>query len=294
MVAGEKPTGKDELAFLKWMVTDGQQYLSANGFSGLKRSEKYAGIEHLKDYNLVVADVSVRATTTKIFLLVFGVILAGVVILILVISVSGARVAGAGTEGISRSSVFEKSPAIFPEGLFFDKSHTWIFMEKDGNVRIGIDDFLQHVTGPITRINMKKPGDSIKKGEPFLTLIQQGKHLDIQSPVSGIVREQNKELVANSGIINAAPFSEGWVYVVEPANWLKEIQAFAMGDKYRSWLKTEFSRLKDFLSSGIKSLGMVEPAPVLQDGGELRDGILEGFGPEVWEEFQTGFINLSR
>ena len=167
-------------------------------------------------------------------------------------------------------------------------------MEKDGNVRIGIDDFLQHVTGPITRINMKNPGDSIKKGEPFLTLIQQGKHLNIQSPVSGIVREQNKGLVANSSIINTAPFSEGWVYVVEPANWLKEIQAFAMGDKYRNWLKTEFSRLKDFLTSGIKSLGIVEPTPILQDGGELRDGILESFGPEVWEEFQTGFINLSR
>ena len=67
-----------------------------------------------------------------------------------------------------------------------------------------------------------------------------------------------------------------------------------MGDKYRNWLKAEFIRLKDFLTSGIKSPGMVESATILQDGGELRDGILESCGPEVWEEFQTGFINLSR
>ncbi|MCK5134583.1 MAG: hypothetical protein KAR19_02250 [Bacteroidales bacterium] len=292
MVAGERPTSNDELAFLEWMVTDGQQYLSANGFSGLNSSEKYSTIEHLKGSNLIVVDIPVRATTTKIFLLVFGVILAGVVILILVISVSGTRVEEAGTEGLRRSSVFGKNSATFPEGLFFDKSHTWIFMEKDGNVRIGIDDFLQHVTGPITRINMKKPGDSIKKGEPFLTLIQQGKRLEIQSPVTGIVREQNNGLVTDSGIINAAPFSDGWVYVVEPGNWLKEIQAYAMGDKYRNWLKTEFSRLKDFLSSGIRYQGAVEA--VLQDGGEMKAGVLESFGPEVWEEFQTGFINSSR
>ena len=293
MVAGEGPTGKDELAFLEWMVTDGQQYLSANDLSGLNKTEKYSGLKHLKASNLVVADVPVGATTTtKIFLLVFGVIMAGMVILILIASVSGARVDEAGAAGIFRRSAFGGDP--FPKGLFFDKSHTWIFMEKDGNVRIGIDDFLQHVTGPITRINMKKPGDKIQKGESFLTLIQQGKHLEIQSPLSGIVREQNKGLIANSSIINADPFHEGWIYVVEPGNWLKEIQAFAMGDKYRNWLNAEFIRLKDFLTSGIKSPGMVESATILQDGGELRDGILESCGPEVWEEFQTGFINLSR
>jgi len=32
----------------------------------------------------------------------------------------------------------------------------------------------------------------------------------------------------------------------------------------------------------------------MQDGGELKEGLLELFGPEVWEEFQTGFINKSK
>jgi len=29
---------------------------------------------------------------------------------------------------------------------------------------------------------------------------------------------------------------------------------------------------------------------VLQDGGELKEGLLEEFGPEVWEEFHIRFI----
>ncbi len=29
----------------------------------------------------------------------------------------------------------------------------------------------------------------------------------------------------------------------------------------------------------------------MQDGGEIMDGALEAFGPEVWEEFQASFIN---
>jgi hypothetical protein len=30
---------------------------------------------------------------------------------------------------------------------------------------------------------------------------------------------------------------------------------------------------------------------MLQEGGELRDGILADLGPEVWEDFQTNFID---
>jgi hypothetical protein len=30
---------------------------------------------------------------------------------------------------------------------------------------------------------------------------------------------------------------------------------------------------------------------VLQDGGEIKEGVLKNFGPEVWEEFQSSFIN---
>ncbi len=33
---------------------------------------------------------------------------------------------------------------------------------------------------------------------------------------------------------------------------------------------------------------------VLQDGGELKDNVLADLGPEVWEEFQTKFIDPSK
>ncbi len=59
-----------------------------------------------------------------------------------------------------------------PKGLYFDKSHTWAFMEKDGIVKVGIDDFIQHITGTITRIKMKEPGERVRKGEKILTIIQ--------------------------------------------------------------------------------------------------------------------------
>ena len=78
--------------------------------------------------------------------------------------------------------------------------------------------------------------------------------------------------------------------MIEPTNWIKEIQFLIMWEKYKGWLRNEFSRFKDFLAVAVKS--HVEYAHILQDGGELKDGILVDLGPEVWEYFQTNFIDV--
>jgi glycine cleavage system H lipoate-binding protein len=178
-----------------------------------------------------------------------------------------------------------------PKGLFYDKTHTWAFMEKDGHVKVGIDDFLQHITGPLTRIQMKKAGESIKKGELLFSLNQNGKQLDIYAPISGIIKEHNDKLIGNSGLLNTSPYTDGWVYSIEPRGWAEEIQLMDMAEKYSRWIKTEFSRVKDFIASTVKP-GTSEYAPiVLQDGGHLKDGILAEFGPSIWEDFQTNFLD---
>ena len=165
-------------------------------------------------------------------------------------------------------------------------------MDKDGLVKVGIDDFLQHVTGPLTRIKMKSPGERIRKGKLAVSIIQDGKQLDINAPVSGTIRDFNKTLRTNTSIINSSPYTEGWVYTIEPTNWIKEVQFLIMGNTYKEWLKSEFRRLKEFLMDSGRP-GMVEYAHVLQDGGELKSSILEDLGPETWEDFQTDFIDVS-
>jgi glycine cleavage system H lipoate-binding protein len=167
-------------------------------------------------------------------------------------------------------------------------------MEKDGNVKIGLDDFLQHVTGRITNIKMKESGEKIRKGEKILSLIRNGKQLTIYAPVSGTIINHNTELIADSSIINSAPYSEGWVYLIEPKNWLREIQFMQMAENYKEWLQEEFIRLKDFLSTSMRSNEDVFAHVILQDGGALSDNVLADLGPEVWEDFQTNFIDISK
>lgn len=161
-------------------------------------------------------------------------------------------------------------------------------------VKIGLDDFLLHVTGPLSRVKMKQVGEQIRKGEPALTIVQNGKQLVINAPVSGTVKLQNSQLLEDISLINSSPVHEGWIYAIEPSNWEKESQFLIMADKYKEWLKNEFSRLKDFLAYN-RQTSNAELVPVmLQDGGELKDNLLADFGPEVWEDFQNKFINTCK
>jgi glycine cleavage system H lipoate-binding protein len=167
-------------------------------------------------------------------------------------------------------------------------------MEEDGNVKVGIDDFLQHITGNLTRIHMKDAGEKVRKGEKIMTLVHEGKQLNIYAPISGVIKEQNWNLLTDASLINSAPFSEGWVYLIEPKNWVREIQFLFMGEKYKEWLGDEFSRLKDFFAASVRSNKTVYAHIILQDGGELTDNVLADMEPEVWEDFQTKFIDTSK
>ncbi|TSA31194.1 MAG: hypothetical protein D4R64_18575 [Porphyromonadaceae bacterium] len=292
-ISSKKPTNKTELAFLNWILTDGQQFLLVAGYSDLVLSEIQSKIGKLNEPEVILASLDGNTVPSKsILIFIVGFIVAVFVVLDVIVYSKHKK--------LTARASFLFSPKIFNEdsvnvlgGLFYDKTHTWAYMEKSGVVRIGIDDFLQHITGLLTRIKMRNPGEKIKKGDQILSIIQNGKQLNINSPISGIIKSNNNLLSSNSSMVNSSPYSDGWVYMIEPTNWLREIQFLIMGKKYKEWLKIEFSRLKDFLAISLKPQSDAYAHSVFQEGGELTDGILADLGPEVWEDFQNHFIDTA-
>jgi glycine cleavage system H lipoate-binding protein/ABC-type phosphate transport system substrate-binding protein len=290
-IAGVFPTG-DELAFLEWMLSDGQQYLAMNGLSELTYTEKQSGMKNLAAAPVVaISDNSGTSMGMTAFLTVASILLCSVLVLFFILGFfrRGIPEEELSVKGLKK--VFRENNIHSPGGIFFDRSHTWAFMEQDGRVKTGIDDFLPHVTGRINKIKMKKTGEKVVKGENFLTIIQDGKQLNILSPISGTIRETNPLLHSDPSVITNSPLEDGWVYKIETANWVKNIRNYLIGDDYREWLKTEFVRLKDFFAHAINDKNTLSLQPVMQDGGEIKEGVLEACGPEIWEEFQNGFID---
>ena len=287
------PSGESELAFLRWVLTDGQQYLDSKGYSELVNSESQSQLDMINT-NVISIPPTGNANLKGLLLLIILTVIALMVMTnMLVTRFRNKKTSPYGAHK-THSPGFDENAVIVPNGLYFDKTHTWAFMEKDGTVAVGIDDFIQHVTGPITRVEMKSEGDTIKKGDLLVSLIQSGKQLNIYAPVSGTIKKQNEALITHASYLNTSPYTEGWVYLIEPLDWFKEIQLLDMAGKYKRWLNTEFTRVKDFLAATLKHDDIEYAYIVLQDGGMLKDGVLSGFGPKTWEDFQTKFLDNYR
>ncbi len=286
-VANNRPTKNEELDLLKWALTDGQQYLHTIGYSELIPSERQPKVQALFVNQIQQIDVIYKSTlaTTILYVLLLGLLV--FLLIYFIFRGRNLRSKGIVKANTSKPPIFSENTVLAPLGLYFDKSHTWAFMESDGFVRVGIDDFLQHITGPITKVKMKNQGEKINKGDVFFSIMQHGKQLCMYSPISGTIIENNLKLNDDSSIINSSPYAEGWVYKIESNNWMKEIKTFLMGDTYRAWLKNEFLRIKEFLISNVKPEDANSLQLVMQDGGELVDNLFENLDPEIWEEFQS-------
>ncbi|MCX6270889.1 MAG: hypothetical protein NTU44_06660 [Bacteroidetes bacterium] len=292
-LSSAKPANENEVAFLSWVLTNGQKYLGAFGYSELVSSDAMAKLDLLNN-NGVTESATPKQSPVQLVLLIVLAFIITTIIVISLVRYYRRRKSVTGKTVPSVQHVFNESSVVAPNGLYFDKTHTWAFMEHDGTVKLGIDDFLQHVTGPLTRVKMKKAGEKVLKGDVILSIIQNGKQLNISAPVSGIIKARNEMLENHSSVLNTSPYSEGWVYQIEPTNWMRETQFLLMAEKYREWAITEFSRSKDFLADAVNPNTMEYAHVVLQDGGVLKDSVLAEFGPEVWDDFQTRFIDTSK
>ena len=294
-VSSSNPNNISEVAFLKWVLTDGQSFLNENGYSNLVYNERLAQLGKFGQPDLY-ATVSVERTSSLmsvLLLILVFIVITGVVVELVFRAFRKRSKASHDFKPVSMG-VFNEESVIIPKGLYFGKTHSWAFMKKNGSVKIGIDDFLQHITGTITRVELKRAGETVKKGELLMSIIRKGKLLNIYSPISGTITEVNENLEYNSSLLNSSPYSEGWVYLIEPLNWGLEIQYLLIAEKYKEALKDEFARLKDFFTSLIKANSLDFAYVTMQDGGELTDNPLAELEPEVWDDFQTKFIDGSK
>lgn len=181
--------------------------------------------------------------------------------------------------------VFREDILRIPQGLFYAPNHTWAFLEKKGNVRVGIDDFFLHVTGARNITMLKTSGDSIKKGELVAEASLNGNSMKIKSPVTGIIVSAN----STNGTIND-PYGKSWIYTIKPEDWKTETSSFYFAGEAVGWMKNEFARFREFMAENSNRYLADNKYPVMQDGGEMRDNPLAELPQEAWQNFEKSFL----
>lgn len=187
--------------------------------------------------------------------------------------------------------IFSAGILRIPQGLFYSRNHTWTHLEKSGTAKVGVDDFLMHITGEVKFINHKNQGDMVTKGEVLAEIDQNGKLLKILSPLSGVITGTNHLVHENPYVLNEDPYGKGWIFRVKPSKWIAETSSYYLAEDAIEWSKEEVARFRDFLSVSVNKYSPETTSVILQDGGELCDQPLKELPGEVWQDFQKSFLN---
>jgi len=183
---------------------------------------------------------------------------------------------------INPVSVLNVSGFNVPQGYYFHRGHTWVKMEDDSSVRVGIDDFALRLMGPLDNIEAPLMGKKVMRDEASI-FVKRGEHrAAIQSPISGVVMAINPELRERGSLANSSPYSDGWVMKVEPDNIRDELKYLMINRETDKFITEQ----ADMLYNLVEEVS----GPLAADGGDFTDDIFGGLPQLGWERLTAVFL----
>jgi glycine cleavage system H protein len=127
----------------------------------------------------------------------------------------------------------------FPANLRYTKEHEWA--RQEGNrVVVGITDYAQKELGDIVFVELPEVGTTIAAMDTFGVVESVKAVSDLYAPVSGTVVEANTVLEDQPELVNASPYGQGWMVVIEVRH-LEELQQLLTATEYQAYVAQEKS-----------------------------------------------------
>jgi glycine cleavage system H protein len=104
-----------------------------------------------------------------------------------------------------------------PDDLQYSTDHEWVKVEGN-RVRIGITDYAQDALGDVVFVQVPEQGASVAAGAGISEVESTKSVSDIYAPVAGTIVEVNTDLDDAPERLNADPYGEGWICVIEVAD----------------------------------------------------------------------------
>lgn len=174
------------------------------------------------------------------------------------------------------------SGVVLPAGYYLSAGHTWIKIEDQGMVRMGIDDFAARLVGTADDIATPLMGEPVHQGRAGFTLFREQFPIAFSSAVNGVITQVNPEVKKHPARVTTAPYTYGWICMVHCPDLKKDLkQLFFM---------TEGA---DFLAGQVRDLfTFLEETTQLKaaDGGSLVKDILGNLPAAYRERLIQTFI----
>lgn len=173
-----------------------------------------------------------------------------------------------------------------PAGIFISSDHTWIRIHMKGEIKVGIDDFVQKTIGKIDSIRLPKEGTPVRIGDPLFSITQNSRIMTFPSPLTGEVLKINDKLHENINLVKTNPYECGWICQFDPHNLSEELQTFRLGSESVSWYKQEIDKFHETVTRIHK-----EENHTNKNNGDPIPEHLDNLDDKVWEEFSKSFIH---
>src|SRR5574341_255764 len=181
---------------------------------------------------------------------------------------------------------------ILPAGIFYHRGHAWANLLFSGQVKVGVDDFLQKLLGRVDAVTLPPLGVEVKQGGPLVAIRQGGRTVMLPAPVDGVVCAVNTELEKAPGLIKRDPYTRGWLVAMRPTNLAANLSRMTVGESALTWLKGELTRFREYLFVTLALNRDALVGATAADGGLLADGLLEHLDDETWADFQAKFLRI--
>ena len=122
-----------------------------------------------------------------------------------------------------------------PDDLKYSSDHEWI--RADGNrIHIGITDYAQDALGDVVFVQVPEQGAVVAAGAGISEVESTKSVSDIYAPVAGTIVEVNNDLDTTPEQLNADPYGDGWICVIEVAD-PASLEGLLDADGYRKLIE---------------------------------------------------------
>jgi glycine cleavage system H protein len=152
-----------------------------------------------------------------------------------------------------------------------------------------MDELIGRLIGEADRVELKKTGERVRRGEILASVIQGDKTIRIPSPIDGTIEQLNFELEGSPAELSENPYTKGWLYLIKPNDLAGDLKNFVVAEQTKTWWSKELNRLREFVQSHLPQPALA--GLTLADGGLPLDGLMTHFDQKAVEDLESQFLN---
>jgi glycine cleavage system H lipoate-binding protein len=171
---------------------------------------------------------------------------------------------------------------LVPQELHYHPGHSWLLRERNHLARVGVDEFAAALMGPLSKIDLPRPGHWVRQGQSAMAFHRDGEKAEMVSPIEGEVVEVNQEVLDDPSLLRKDPYGRGWLMTVfvpdEESTARNLIPKGLVGNWLRDAVQRLYARQPDLAGA------------VAADGGRPADDIFAALPEASWKALTREFF----